>query len=121
MKRALFTLLLVASTSAVANQAKPVCDQAVEMAFDFVAKQYSIRPDVGSAPIRSVSRAQTYREVCHVGYKQGKKHDRSQLDALMKEVREEANGIDMELREVRELIGDMSVVLAYKAGYQAGE
>ncbi|MCX8980072.1 hypothetical protein NLN92_18885 [Citrobacter portucalensis] len=59
--------------------------------------------------------------VCNIGFKQGRKHDRSQLDALMKEVSEEANGIDMELREVREVIGDMSVVLAYKAGYQAGE
>lgn len=121
MKRFLLSIALVASFGTLANTRSPNCDLAVEMAFDFVAHQYEVRPELGILPERSVDAATTYRKVCEVGYKKGKLNDATELDLLMAEIYKKANRKNIQVDEARESIGDMSIILAYKAGFIAGQ
>lgn len=114
--------LICAPLASHAQMPKTVCEQAEETAYEFVEKMIEIRPELSWTPIRNNFDSKIYQLACLNGFNHGVKGDITEMTEMFARLRAQARegrekGITQEY--ARYLVNDLSVALAYKAGYLA--
>ena len=112
--------LICAPLAAHAEKSNTVCEGAVDTAYKFVENAFKARPEIAYSPVRTETETQLLNLACMNGFNHGVRHDISEMDMMYQQLRNRVSKKGMSVEEARYLVGDMAMLLAYKAGYIAG-
>lgn len=124
MKKIIINAMLICTPLASqAQMLNVVCNNAEETAYKFVEKMIQLRPELTWRPVRNHFDSKIYQLSCEKGYAHGLKGDIKEMTEMYAELRlrgREAQEKGITLEYARYFLNDLSVALAYKAGYLAG-
>ncbi|MEG5932497.1 hypothetical protein UXN85_20740 [Enterobacter hormaechei] len=122
MMKMLFIMaaLICAPLASHADMPRTLCDEAADTSYEFIENIFKTRPEIAYSPVRTDTDTQLLRLSCLNGFNHGVKQDAAEMNMMFNQLRIRARKKNVSVEEARYLISDMSMALAYKAGYLAG-